>query len=75
MCFTEPNLDWMQYWIKQINKDHGRQLSTMQYSAKCHNTPAKRAYKPISAIWKQAQICQEWDSTATKRSLALMEQN
>jgi hypothetical protein len=46
-CFTEPNLDWKQYWIKQTNEDHGRKiLQNPIFAYSCHNAPAPNAYKP-----------------------------
>jgi hypothetical protein len=46
-CYTETNLDWTKYWIKQINEDHGRKLfHNAIFGYACHNTPSKNAYKP-----------------------------
>jgi hypothetical protein len=46
-CYTETNPDWTQYWIKQINEDHGRKVfHNAIFGYSCHNTPSKNAYKP-----------------------------
>jgi hypothetical protein len=46
-CYTETNVDWNQYWIKQTNEDNGRELfHNALFSYSCHNTPSKKAYKP-----------------------------
>jgi hypothetical protein len=41
-CYTETNLDWTQYWIKQINEDHGRKaFHNAIFGYSCHNTSSK----------------------------------
>jgi hypothetical protein len=46
-CFTEPNVDWNQYWIKQTNEDHGRELfHNALFSYSCNKSLSKKAYKP-----------------------------
>jgi hypothetical protein len=46
-CYTEPNMDWTQFWIKQTNEDHCRKVfHNASHAYSCHNTTAKRAYKP-----------------------------
>jgi hypothetical protein len=46
-CITEPNVDWNQYWIKQTNEDHGREIfHNALFSYSCYKATAKSSYKP-----------------------------
>jgi hypothetical protein len=46
-CITKPNVDWNQYWIKQTNEDHGREIfHNALFSYSCYKAPSKSPYKP-----------------------------
>jgi hypothetical protein len=47
VCITEPNVDWNQYWIKQTNEDHGREIfHNALFGYSCYKAAAKKPYKP-----------------------------